>query len=227
MRVLGTLSDNDDNGSENITKKWNLRPFKLYRVYWEPLNSSNVRDFSWSWILKGFTLVQIEKRKFVVVLSTPSIQRRIGRFYIVVMQWTRCLTPCSRNNFMLYRVAFSGATCVQWPGASQVVHTDQPSCRCGWAWGFGVLNSSPHSWIFTSVSVGTSPRFYLFTSATDRIGVHTAPKYSTKPVRYVTLHRRGARQVRSVTEIAPPQCINPLSPKRDQPEISSYNINAL
>ena len=75
--------------------------------------------------------------------------------------------------------------------------------------------------------MGTSPRFYLFTSATDRTGVHTAPKYSTKPIRYVTLHRRGARQVRSVTEIAPPQCINPLSPKRDQPEISSYNINAL
>ena len=169
MRVFGTLSDNDDNGSENITKKWNLRPFKLYRVYWEPLNSSNVRDFSWSWILKGFTLVQIEKRKFVVVLSTPSIQRRIGRFYVVVMQWTRCLTPCSRNNFRLYRVAFSGATCVQRPGASQVVHTDQPSCRCGWAWGFGVLNSSPHSWIFTSVSVGTSPSTYSLPRRTDQV----------------------------------------------------------
>ena len=209
MKVLRTLSNNDDDGSENITKKGNLRPFKLYRVYWEPLNSSNVGDFSWSWILKGFTLVQIEKRKFVVVLSTSFIKRRIGRFYVVVMQCTRCLTPCSWNNFMLFRVAFSGATCVQLPGASQVVHTDQPSCRCGWPWGFGALNSSPHSWIFTSVSVGSSPRSFLFTSATDRTGVHTAPKYSTKAIRYVTLHRHVARHLRSVTaEFAPPQCIN-------------------
>ena len=34
--------------SENITKKINLCPFKLYRVYLELLNSSYVGDFSWS-----------------------------------------------------------------------------------------------------------------------------------------------------------------------------------
>ena len=45
---IGSLSNNDDDGSENITKKMNLRPFKGYRVYLEPLNSSNVSDFSWS-----------------------------------------------------------------------------------------------------------------------------------------------------------------------------------
>ena len=45
---LGTLSNYDDGGSENTTKKMNLRPFKLDRVYLEPLNSSNVGDFSWS-----------------------------------------------------------------------------------------------------------------------------------------------------------------------------------
>ena len=38
----------DDDSIENITKKVNLRPFKLYRVYLEPPNSSNVGDFSWS-----------------------------------------------------------------------------------------------------------------------------------------------------------------------------------
>ena len=41
-------SNDDDDGSENITKKMNLRPFKLNRVYLEPLNYSNVGDFSWS-----------------------------------------------------------------------------------------------------------------------------------------------------------------------------------
>ena len=35
-------------GNENSSlKKMNLHPFKLYRVYFEPLNLSNVRDFSW------------------------------------------------------------------------------------------------------------------------------------------------------------------------------------
>ena len=49
--------------------------------------------------------------------------------------------------------------------------------------------------LFTSVSVGSSPRSYLFASATGRISVHTAPKYGTKPIRYLTFHildRRGA-----------------------------------
>ena len=31
-----------------MTKNMNLRPFKLYRVYLEPLKSLNVGDFSWS-----------------------------------------------------------------------------------------------------------------------------------------------------------------------------------
>ena len=34
--------NNDDDGRENIIKKMNLRPFKLYRVYLKPHNSSNV-----------------------------------------------------------------------------------------------------------------------------------------------------------------------------------------
>ena len=32
-------------GSENITKKMNLRPFKLYRINLEPPNSSNKEVF--------------------------------------------------------------------------------------------------------------------------------------------------------------------------------------
>ena len=48
MMMIGTLSKDDVDGSENITKKMNLRLFKLYRVYLELLNSSNVGDFSWS-----------------------------------------------------------------------------------------------------------------------------------------------------------------------------------
>ena len=46
--LLGTLSDNDDDGSGNVAKKMNLRSFKLNRVYLNLLNMSNAGDFSWS-----------------------------------------------------------------------------------------------------------------------------------------------------------------------------------
>ena len=47
-QALGNLNDDDDDdGSENITKKMNLRSFKLYSVYLESLNSSNLGDVSW------------------------------------------------------------------------------------------------------------------------------------------------------------------------------------
>ena len=45
---LGTLSNDDDNGSKNVAKEMNLRSFKLNRVYLDPLNMSNAGDFSWS-----------------------------------------------------------------------------------------------------------------------------------------------------------------------------------
>ena len=44
MNKRGSLGNNDHDGSENISKKMNLRPFKLYRVYLEPFNSSKYRQ---------------------------------------------------------------------------------------------------------------------------------------------------------------------------------------
>ena len=55
------LTNYDEDGSENITKQMNLRPFKLCRVYLDPLNSSNVRDVSWSWILKALSMFNLRK----------------------------------------------------------------------------------------------------------------------------------------------------------------------
>jgi len=40
--TLGSLGNDNDDGRENVAKKTNLRPFKLYRVYSSPLNLSNV-----------------------------------------------------------------------------------------------------------------------------------------------------------------------------------------
>ena len=64
---LLSKDDANDDGSENVGKKMNLRPFKLNRVYFDPLNMSNAGDFSWSWILKDYIQVQKEEGKFVVV----------------------------------------------------------------------------------------------------------------------------------------------------------------
>ena len=68
LHKIETLSKDDDDGSENVAKKMNLRSFKLNRVYLDPLNMSNVGDFSWSWILKDFIQVQKEEGKFIVVV---------------------------------------------------------------------------------------------------------------------------------------------------------------
>ena len=57
VSILGTLSKDDDDGSENVGKKMNLRSLKLNRVYLDPLDMSNAGDFSWSWILKDFIQV--------------------------------------------------------------------------------------------------------------------------------------------------------------------------
>ena len=78
------------------------------------------------------------------------------------------------------------------------VKSNRHSCgvmsnESGWPRGFCERNPSPPSWIVTSVSVESSPRYYLLTSATVRVPVHTAPKYGTKTIRYVTLHYNRRR----------------------------------
>ena len=77
------------------------------------------------------------------------------------------------------------ATAQNW--SKSVTHIERRAGAVG-PRGFGKLNPSPHSWIFTSVSGDSSSRFYLFTSATVRIAVHSTPKCGTEPIRYVTLH---------------------------------------
>ena len=72
VKLLGTLSKDDDDGSENDVKKMNLRSFKLNRVYLDPLNMSNADDFSWSLILKDVMQGQKDEGKFVVVCPRPS-----------------------------------------------------------------------------------------------------------------------------------------------------------
>ena len=79
-----------------------------------------------------------------------------------------------------------------------IEHRAGLKCWSGWPRGFGELNPRPHSSMFTSVSVDSSPHSRLFTSMVQ-IQVQTAPKCCTEPLRYMTLHfrdRRGAASLR-------------------------------
>ena len=80
-KILGTLSKDHNDGSENVGKKINLRSFKLDRVYLDPLNISQAGDFSWRWILMDFIQVQKDEGKFVVA--------RLGRFTFHVSRRSR------------------------------------------------------------------------------------------------------------------------------------------
>ena len=46
--LVGTLSNDNDDDSENVGKKMNLRSFKLNRVFLDPPNMSNAGDFDWT-----------------------------------------------------------------------------------------------------------------------------------------------------------------------------------
>ena len=70
----------------------------------------------------------------------------------------------------------------------QIAHTLQTSCRSGW----------PRGSVLTPE--------YLLPPQWFQCSVHTTPKCDTEPIQYVTLHwwdRRGAVQLRSITEISP------------------------
>ena len=47
-RDIRDLKQGRRDGSENVSKKMNLRSFKLNRVYLDPLKMSSADDFSWS-----------------------------------------------------------------------------------------------------------------------------------------------------------------------------------
>ena len=70
------------------------------------------------------------------------------------------------------------------PGMEQVVHTHRTSCRSGFE---RLAERVSVFCAYSSISVSSSPLFYLFTSATVPIAVHTTPKCDTEPIRYVTL----------------------------------------
>ena len=77
--ILGSLSNNDGDGQENVSFKVCSCWFKLYRAYSISLYSSDVGESFWSCVLKDCIRVQ-EKKKRVVVLCSHL------QFHVVVVQ---------------------------------------------------------------------------------------------------------------------------------------------
>ena len=81
--TVGSLSNSDDDGSEDIAKKMNLCPFKLYHVILDQFNLSNCGKFL-------MTLSRLKKRKenlsLYVHQTLLSIKHCMRRFHGVVMQ---------------------------------------------------------------------------------------------------------------------------------------------
>ena len=76
--LIGSLSNNDGDGYENVTYKVKSRCFKLHRAYSISFDSSNAGNFFWSWILKECDEVQEKRNKVVVLCSRPPQDVKLG-----------------------------------------------------------------------------------------------------------------------------------------------------
>ena len=73
--------NNDGKGYENVTLKVkSARCFKIYRAYSVSFNSSNVRNFLWSSILKDCIEVREKKGEVLVLRSRPLQNVKLGSF---------------------------------------------------------------------------------------------------------------------------------------------------
>ena len=78
--ILRSLSNNDDDGYENVTLKVNSRCFKLYRAYSISFNSSNVGEFFLELNSKRLHQSSEKKKKVVVLCSRPIQNVKLGSF---------------------------------------------------------------------------------------------------------------------------------------------------
>ena len=71
QKIVGTLSEDDDDGSENVAKKMNFSSFKLNRVYLDPLKCHVQATFPGVEFLRILFRFKKRKENFFVVCSRP------------------------------------------------------------------------------------------------------------------------------------------------------------
>ena len=82
-----SISNNDGEGYENVTKKVNSRRFKPYLAYSISFTSSNFGKCFWSWILKECIKVQEKKKKVFCLVFPSSTKREFRHLHVMVVQW--------------------------------------------------------------------------------------------------------------------------------------------
>ena len=78
--TLGSLSNKEGDGYENVTEKVNSHCFKPYHAYPISFSSSNGANMFWSWIIKDWIEVQEKKKKVVHLCSRPQQNLKLDSF---------------------------------------------------------------------------------------------------------------------------------------------------
>ena len=86
--VIGTLSKDDDDGSENVGKKWIYVLSNLIASVWTRSICQMQATFPGLEFLRILFTGSKRGRKIRRRMSTSSIKRQIRRFHVVVVQWT-------------------------------------------------------------------------------------------------------------------------------------------
>ena len=87
MTLVGSLSNDDGNGNENVTRKYISFSSELLRDYFNSLNFYKNGELSRKQIGRSGVQVKKENEKFIVVL-TRSPQNLMWSFHVVVLQRT-------------------------------------------------------------------------------------------------------------------------------------------
>ena len=79
-KIVGTLSKDHDDGSENVGKKNEFAFFQTWSRLFGPAQYLKGRRLFLGWILMDFIQVQKDEGKFVVVCPRPPLNVEIGGF---------------------------------------------------------------------------------------------------------------------------------------------------
>ena len=91
--TIGTLSnDDDDDGSENVAKKTNLRPFKLNRVYLDPLNMETSLQQRGAYYFTIFLILALYPLKIAPILSPIFLLEATWSPVIQIVNINPCFT---------------------------------------------------------------------------------------------------------------------------------------
>ena len=87
---VGSLSNADGNGNENVTWKYNFMFLLLLRDYSNSFNLYNVGKVSWNQIDRNGVQVRTENEKFTVVCSCSPQNLKFGHFMLLFSRgWQR------------------------------------------------------------------------------------------------------------------------------------------